>query len=93
MDHARVFADFHNADVRGRLRLNCVGTIEDLDRQGVVLRNGVSLTLYGDELETEGRVEYSSEENLWTAVIDWDAVHEYSERQVHGEPAVIAAAA
>ncbi|WP_277883249.1 hypothetical protein [Nostoc sp. FACHB-190] len=32
MDKPRVFADFHNADSQGRLRLNCTGTIEDLAR-------------------------------------------------------------
>lgn len=29
MSNPRVFADFHNADVQGRLRLNCIGTIEN----------------------------------------------------------------
>lgn len=28
MNKPRVFADFHNADVQGRLRLNCIGTID-----------------------------------------------------------------
>lgn len=31
-------ADFHNADVQGRLRLNCIGTVEDLARQNIELR-------------------------------------------------------
>ena len=25
MNHPKVFADFHNADAQGRLRLNCIG--------------------------------------------------------------------
>jgi hypothetical protein len=33
-----VFVDFHNADEQGRLRLNCVGTIEDLAQQQAGLR-------------------------------------------------------
>ena len=37
----KVYADFHNADANGRLRLNCVGTVEDLARQGVALRDGM----------------------------------------------------
>ncbi len=76
MNKPRVFADFHNADAQGRLRLNCVGTIEDLARQRIALRNGQSLVLYSEDLEVDGVVLYSEEENLWVAVIDWDAIRE-----------------
>ena len=74
MNKPKVFADFHNADTRGRLRLNCIGTIEDLAQQQIVLRDGVCLTLYSEELEVEGVVEYSTDEHLWVAVIDWHAI-------------------
>jgi hypothetical protein len=74
MNKPKVFVDFHNADTRGRLRLNCIGTIEDLAQQRIVLRDGVCLTLYSEELEVEGVVEYSTDENLWVAVIDWHAI-------------------
>ena len=76
MNKPRVFADFHNADADGRLRLNCAGTVADLKRQKIVLRNGQSLIIYSEELEVEGVVHYSEEEKLWTAVIDWDAIQE-----------------
>jgi len=76
MNTLRVFANFHNADVKGRLRLSCVGTVADLERQGIVLRDGQSLTIYSEELEVDGVVQYSEEEKLWTAVIDWDAIQE-----------------
>ena len=76
MNKPRVFADFHNADVKGRLRLSCVGTTADLKRQGIVLREGQSLIIYSEELEVEGIVHYSEEEKLWTAVIDWNAIRE-----------------
>ena len=33
MNKFRVFADFHNADVKGKVRLNCAGTIADIERQ------------------------------------------------------------
>jgi hypothetical protein len=61
----RVSADFHNADTRGRLRLNCIGTREDLTQQQIVLREGVRLTLYSEELEVEEVVEYSTDKHLW----------------------------
>jgi hypothetical protein len=74
MDQPRVFADFHNADAQGRLRLNCVGTVEDLARQRITLRDGQRLILYSEDLEADGQVHYSADENLWVAVIDWNAL-------------------
>lgn len=76
MSTLRVYADFHNADPQGRLRLNCVGSIQDLSRQQVELREGLRLTIYSEDLEVEGQVQYSTEENLWVAVIDWNAIRE-----------------
>jgi hypothetical protein len=70
----RVFVDFHNADASGRLRLNCVGSVEDLARQQVALRDGQSLLLYSEDLEVDGVVQYSLEESLWVAAIDWNAI-------------------
>ncbi|MEC4812153.1 MAG: hypothetical protein SAK29_02555 [Scytonema sp. PMC 1069.18] len=76
MNLFRVFADFQNADTEGRLRLNCIGTIEDLARQNIELHNGQLLTLYSEDLEVDGVVEYSTEENLWVAVIDWNDIRQ-----------------
>jgi len=78
MNKLRVFVDFHNADAKGRVRLNCAGTVADLKRQKIVLQDGQSLIIYSEELEIEGVVHYSDEENLWTAVIDWNAIQESS---------------
>ena len=76
MNTLRVFADFHNADPKGRVRLNCAGTVADLERQKIELRNGQSVIIYSEELEVEGVVHYSEAEKLWTAVIDWNAIQE-----------------
>ena len=76
MNKPRVFADFHNADAKGRLRLNCAGTEADIKRQKIVLQDGKSLIIYSEELEAVGVVHYSEEEKLWTAVIDWSAIQE-----------------
>jgi len=51
--HPRIYADFHNADARGRLRLNCIGTMKDLSKQQVSLREGLILTLYADDANAE----------------------------------------
>ncbi|BAY81337.1 hypothetical protein NIES267_08130 [Calothrix parasitica NIES-267] len=76
MKISRVFADFHNADTEGRLRLNCTGTIEDLSRQKIRLLDGLRLVLYSEDLEADGIIQYSNEENVWVAVIDWDEIRE-----------------
>lgn len=76
MNKPKIFADFHNADAQGRLRLNCVGTVEDLTCQKIVLKEGQSLILYSEDLEVDGVVRFSQKENLWVAVIDWDAIRE-----------------
>lgn len=76
MDAPRVYADFHSADTDGRLRLNCVGTVQDLSRQRITLKEGLRLTLYSEDLETEGRVQFSNDENIWVAIIDWNAIRE-----------------
>jgi hypothetical protein len=86
----KVYADFHNADTRGRLRLTCVGTMEDLAEQQVELREGLMLTLYSDdadekgqldELLVDGVVAFSREESCWVATIDWAAIHHASDDQ------------
>ena len=72
----RIFADFHNTDTEGRVRLTCKGTMEDIERDHLNLYEGQHIIIYSEELEVKGVVEYSEEENIWVAVIDWDAIKE-----------------
>lgn len=72
MEPTRIYADFNNADARGRLRLNGAGTLSDLRRLGEALHEGRILWLVDGELEALGRVEYSTDEEVWTGVIDWE---------------------
>ena len=74
MSAPKVFADFHNADSRGRVRLNCKGTLDDLKRQDLDLTPGMVLTLYSEGLETTGTVEFSAEEGMWVALVDWSTL-------------------
>ncbi|MBD2598629.1 hypothetical protein H6G74_30670 [Nostoc spongiaeforme FACHB-130] len=34
----------------------------------------LNLVLYSEDLEVDGTVQYSHEENVWVAVIDWDNI-------------------
>lgn len=76
MSISRVFVDFHNADEQGRLRLNCVGTIEDLSRQHTVLENGQRLVLYGEDLEVDGIVQFSVDEKILVVAIYWNQIRQ-----------------
>jgi hypothetical protein len=67
----RVFVDFGNADVEGRVRLNTAGTIDDLCDQGIELVEGLELTLYQEYVEMKAVVTYSLEEQMWVAKVDW----------------------
>jgi hypothetical protein len=71
-----IYADFNNADPNGSLRLNCIGTIEDLSRKGVRLSEGLRLTLHDEELEADGEVHFSPEERIWVAIINWQLVRQ-----------------
>jgi hypothetical protein len=65
----KIWADFHNSDAQGRVRLNTVGTIESLNALGLVLRSGMGATFYCFEREQDGEVVYSQEEHLWVAAL------------------------
>lgn len=71
-----VYADFHNADDQGRLRLNCVGTVRDLAEKRMTLTEGLPITLSDDDLEAEGVVHFAEAERVWVAVIDWDKIRQ-----------------
>lgn len=80
MSYPRIWADFHNADEQSCLRLNCVGTIEDLSHQNIKLQNGQLLTLYSEELEVDGVVQYSEEESIWVVAIDWKLLKQVEDK-------------
>lgn len=71
-----LYADFNNADRSGRLRLNCAGTARDLDQFGIRLSDGLRVRVHDDELEADAEVQFSPDERIWVAVIDWDAVRQ-----------------
>jgi len=91
----RVYADFQNLDDDHRLRLTCAGTLDDLKRHQVELREGLVLTLWMDDADDEGRpdelrargvVQYNQDERCWVAAIDWDALWHASDEQAGTMP-------
>ena len=63
-----IFADFNNADYKGRIRLNTSGTLEDLQRKNLKLEAGLKVILDdADELTALATVEYSDDERIWVA--------------------------
>lgn len=72
----KIFVDFNNCDRQGRVRLNCVGTLRDIDRLGIVLREGLEILLSSYELEAGGLATYSQEEGLWVAQFDLNKIRE-----------------
>jgi hypothetical protein len=69
-----LYADFNNADATGRLRLNCKGTLDDLETLEKRLEEGLDVIVSDGELQAEATVVRSQEENIWVAVIDWNQV-------------------
>ena len=78
MPEQSLYADFNNADPVGRVRLNVVGTILDLSRLGLILRDGLRVRVHDEELEADGEVRYSTDEHIWVAEIDWAAVRPFA---------------
>ncbi|MET3503510.1 hypothetical protein ABIC45_005147 [Mucilaginibacter rubeus] len=68
-----IFVDFNNADVEGRVRLNAQGTLANIKAQNIELSNGLRLILDDEqELKAIGIVQFSENENIWVAKIDWN---------------------
>src|SRR6266849_7553630 len=96
MSTPRVYADFQNLDDANRLRLTCAGTLQDLQRQGVQLQEGLVLTFYSDdaddqgqpdELRVEGVVHYDADGQCWVATVDWATLrHASEERAADAKP-------
>ena len=71
-----IYADFNNTDPQGRLRLNVRGARDDLARQCVRLEENMSIIVHDDELEADASAQFSAEEQIWVAVIDWGMVRQ-----------------
>jgi hypothetical protein len=71
MSAPRIYADFNNADSKGRLRLITEGSLSDIKRLNLKMEEGMPVVVYDDELSTSAEVIFSEEEKIWVAKIDW----------------------
>ena len=71
-----VYADFNNMDSSGRIRLNSVGTTEDIQKLSLRLTEGMLLIISDSEMTAKGIVEFSSEEDIWVFTIDEGTVQD-----------------
>lgn len=68
-----IFADFNNADAKGRVRLSTFGSTEDITKLNIKMQQGMEVWLNDNEgLKVRGIIEFSDEENIWVAAIDWN---------------------
>jgi hypothetical protein len=69
----KIFADFNNTDIRGRIRLTADGTLSDLKNQHIKLEPDLEILLDDDDgLIVKGVVQFSEDEKIWIAEINWD---------------------
>jgi len=75
-DRTGVRVDINNADKDGYVRLNCVGTINDLQRLDIVLADGLPLMAHDGEIEFRGLVRAPGTEGTWRLEVDWHDIFE-----------------
>jgi hypothetical protein len=69
-----IFVDFHNADAEGYVRLNTNGTVADISRFGIVLQEGMNLSVSDGEITIAGIVHEPGAEGVWRLAVDWKEV-------------------
>ena len=88
-NRVKLWVDFNASSDLG-LRLNCKGTIEDLNRQNIELVEGLELLLWNedfdandnpDNLVVEAIARYNPKKNLWEA--------EFNRRNIRHESEII----
>jgi len=71
----KIFADFNNMDPEGHLRLNLIGTTQELAEEGLVLVDGLSILVSDGDLFARIVVVSPGSEGVWRGkIVDgpWD---------------------
>jgi hypothetical protein len=75
-DLPTIYVDFNNVDADGFVRLNTVGTTNDLARLNIGLFDGLRLQASDSEITVEGTVRVPGREGVWRLQVEWDDVKE-----------------
>jgi len=76
-----LWVDFNNMSDYGVVRLNCSGTISEIAKKKIELKDGLKLIVWTedqdddgnpDNLEVEAEVKYHEVEHVWVAKFDED---------------------
>ncbi|WAS92503.1 hypothetical protein [Nannocystis punicea] len=68
----RIYADFNNLDEQGRVRLNNIGSLEDLERARHTIMNGFQVVLVAPaDFEVQALLVH---DGIWRAVPDWSTM-------------------
>lgn len=72
MERIRIYADFNSCDEQGRVMLNTVGSLRDLEKHKAVIREGAHVVFYAPgEFEVSGTIMF---EEIWKGVPDWSTI-------------------
>lgn len=84
----RLWVDFNNMSEEG-VRLNCKGTLDEIERKLIKLVNGLEIIVWDDDINDAGIVDnlsvkaivkYSEIEKIWVAAFDSKDLMHDSER-------------
>ena len=68
----RIYADFNSCDEDGRVCLDTVGSLQDIEKHRDVLAEGMKVILdMTDEFEVQGTLVF---DEVWKGVPDWDTI-------------------
>ena len=85
---ARIWVDFMKTDDDRRLLLIAQGTLADLVRAGIELRDGLPLSVYSDDADDKGQPDdlladgtvcFDEAHKRWVLQIDWDRISHRSD--------------
>lgn len=83
----KVWADF-NANSENGLYLNCKGTIDDLARQKIELKDGMELILWNEDLDDNNNADnlivqavakYNNKLKIWEGIFEWEKIRRESD--------------
>ena len=71
----RIFASFNEMDSRGRVCLDCKGSLADIERLGDQIKIGVTVILDEPyEFEVRAVLDYDEQQGIWVGHPDWNTV-------------------